>query len=581
MGSPAQARLVRAMAGSERDDLVLVRLHEAGFEIETLVVPPSDTLDEAAPPFAATPRVVIEAWHAARFIEANTSPGDVVFIDAARGLGSVLALRNAMLPPDRRRHVLAVAGDGEMFDRFATVGSDAWGSSEELSTIDWERVALGFASGVLALSGFAAGIASEVSRRVALLGVADRDPLLPSRPVRRIWLPETPSRRAMTGPILRAMGSVPEPAFEVILAREDQADHIWKGTVWETLADTVETLGFRVVRSRRAPTRVDLIVLGDRCAPLSPGVERLHDRGVPVAAPAESLVAAQRSSILAYADDDELLEIVLGGGEGGSVAVASESYLPWRDLLRPELIGHGHDDSRARRVSVGIPVFRTIEHLDACVSSVIGQTQLPHEIILLDDGSRAPEVERALRSWQERHPDLIRLMSQANQGVSVARNTMLDAMTGDAFVFLDADDVMDPDFIEKTADALRSNEYLAAVATWTEFFGAYEGVEAKPPFDRRVGRRENPIVSTAVLADMAVRDWGVRFAPDLAFIYCEDWDFWSQVVARGGRFGLVPEALVRHRVHRSSGGFRRTELALEIGRARATAHLDGSASRPR
>jgi hypothetical protein len=68
---------------------------------------------------------------------------------------------------------------------------------------------------------------------------------------------------------------------------------------------------------------------------------------------------------------------------------------------------------------------------------------------------------------------------------------------------------------------------------------------------------------------MSVRDAGIRFAPDLAFLYCEDWHLWSQIIAAGGRMGLVPEPLVRHRVHPASGGFQRTELAHRIGKARA------------
>ncbi len=117
------------------------------------------------------------------------------------------------------------------------------------------------------------------------------------------------------------------------------------------------------------------------------------------------------------------------------------------------------------------------------------------------------------------------------------------------------------------------------MATWTEFFGAYQGVEAKPPFDARVGRRENPIVSTCVLVDMKVRDQGIRFEPDLAFLFCEDWDVWAKIVAAGGRIGLVPRPLARHRVHVSSGGFRRTDLAHAVGKARATRRLWGTIPR--
>ncbi len=146
---------------------------------------------------------------------------------------------------------------------------------------------------------------------------------------------------------------------------------------------------------------------------------------------------------------------------------------------------------------------------------------------------------------------------------------MIAEMRGDAFLLVDQDDELHPQFIAATASALRADASLVAAATWTEFFGDYSAVEAKPPFDRRVATRENPIVSTAALVDMSVRDRGVAFEPDLAFIYCEDWNYWSQIVASGGRMGLVPAPLIRHRVHRASGGFQRTELAHAIGRARA------------
>jgi GT2 family glycosyltransferase len=164
---------------------------------------------------------------------------------------------------------------------------------------------------------------------------------------------------------------------------------------------------------------------------------------------------------------------------------------------------------------------------------------------------------------------MIRVLHQPNRGVCVARNRLIEEMTGDAFLLVDQDDVLDPDVIRRTAEALRQDDSLWAVAVWTEFFGEYEGIEAKPPFDRRTAIPENPIVSTAALVDMSVRDEGIAFVPDLAFLYCEDWNYWSQIVAAGGRMGLVPEPLIRHRVHHASGGFQRTERAHKIGRARA------------
>ena len=196
----------------------------------------------------------------------------------------------------------------------------------------------------------------------------------------------------------------------------------------------------------------------------------------------------------------------------------------------------------------------------------------PVEVIIVDDGSKSENVDRALASWVRRD-GRVRLLENPHRGVCVARNSALEEMAGDSFVFVDSDDVLAPTFLSSCARSLDRDGTLWAVATWTEFFGAYEGIEAKPPFDARVGQRENPIISTAALVDMRVREAGIRFEPDLAFVFCEDWHFWSQIIAAGGLFGLVPEPLARHRVHATSGGYLRTELASALGKSRATEPL--------
>ena len=223
--------------------------------------------------------------------------------------------------------------------------------------------------------------------------------------------------------------------------------------------------------------------------------------------------------------------------------------------------------------SVGI-IVPTYKHFDYAIRTMETAARETPEatIILVDDGSASDAVDQAIAAWVAKD-SRIRAIRAQHRGVCVARNAALEEMTGDSFVFVDADDILEPAFLSGCAQMLRDDDSLWAVAAWTRFFGAYEGVEAKPPFDDRVGLRENPIISTAALVDMAVREEGIRFQPDLAFLYCEDWHFWSQIVAAGGRVGLVPEPLVAHRVHERSGGYLRTALGQALGKTRATEPL--------
>lgn len=182
-------------------------------------------------------------------------------------------------------------------------------------------------------------------------------------------------------------------------------------------------------------------------------------------------------------------------------------------------------------------------------------------------------VEEEISQWKDKLGCDLVVERQPNRGACVARNTIHDVVSGDAVLLVDQADVLDASALELLVAALRSNPEQAAVSCWTEFLGEHNAIEAKPPFDQRVGLREHPIVSTAALVDRSALGEDSRFEPDLGFLYCGDWNFWPDLVAGGHAFGLVPRPLVRHRVHTASGGLRRTEIALAVGRGRARRKL--------
>ncbi|MEX2322708.1 MAG: glycosyltransferase family A protein [Acidimicrobiia bacterium] len=523
--------------------------------------------------FVATPDAARDGWQVARSLDARTAPGDLIIADDRDGVAGLYALEQAMRPPQERRHVVVVAGESSTLERLWT-GGTLDGEPADESMIDWEIVLYRFAEWVVTPSKAAAELLQAAGVRADVTVVDIAEPPLRDVPghrsVRSIWLPEDQSRRAQTARIMRVLlGSVPD--VRLVVSPESAQDRIWADTTRQVNGHLFDMFETRVDAGRRPLTDPDLVVLGDPFRLPAPSVGRLRDRGVPVVVYKGSTVASYWPESPTWSSEEELVGIVSGERIGEPAARPPRPGVDQALSLAPL----GVEDGRARRVSVGVPIFRDVRFLDECLESIVAQTQPAEEVLLIDDGSLSAEVDAGLERWEALHPGLIRVLRQHNRGVCVARNTMLDAMRGDSFVLVDADDVLAHDFIEKTATALRAAPDLWAVATWTEFFGDYEGVEAKPPFDERVGRRENPIVSTCALVDMKVRDLGIRFDPELAFIYCEDWDFWSQIVAHGGKFGLVPDALARHRVHGSSGANVRTPLAHRIGKARANARMDG------
>lgn len=98
-------------------------------------------------------------------------------------------------------------------------------------------------------------------------------------------------------------------------------------------------------------------------------------------------------------------------------------------------------------ISVIIPVYDVEKYLPTCVESVIGQTYANLEIILVDDGS--PDECGALCDTYALRDTRVRVIHQTNQGLSAARNAGLAVMTGSYVTFVDSDDWLHPECIER------------------------------------------------------------------------------------------------------------------------------------
>ena len=94
-------------------------------------------------------------------------------------------------------------------------------------------------------------------------------------------------------------------------------------------------------------------------------------------------------------------------------------------------------------ISVIVPVYKVEAYLDRCVQSIVDQTYMNLEIILVDDGSpdRCPEICDAYAKKDAR----IKVVHQINGGVSSARNTGLKASRGEYIGFVDPDDWVAPE----------------------------------------------------------------------------------------------------------------------------------------
>ncbi len=105
--------------------------------------------------------------------------------------------------------------------------------------------------------------------------------------------------------------------------------------------------------------------------------------------------------------------------------------------------------------SIIIPVYNTELYLIECIESVLSQSFTDYEIICVNDGS----TDRSLNILKEYENkcQCLRIITQQNQGLSVARNNAMKIAVGEYLLFLDSDDMLAPDALHNIVNAIKKS----------------------------------------------------------------------------------------------------------------------------
>lgn len=197
---------------------------------------------------------------------------------------------------------------------------------------------------------------------------------------------------------------------------------------------------------------------------------------------------------------------------------------PGRDLKRPCL-------SRKVKALVSIitPFFNAGEHFEHTFNSVINQTFPFFEWIIVDDGSDE-ESARILRACASRDARITVLNNEGNKGPSAARNLAISRMQTEYIVTLDADDLIEPQYIECLYYGILSNPDYDWVYTDSLGFGEKEYVWRRP-FNAGELKTFNFLTYSGLIRKSAVLDVG-GYDERGTRIY-EDWHLWLRLLTKG------------------------------------------------
>jgi len=202
-------------------------------------------------------------------------------------------------------------------------------------------------------------------------------------------------------------------------------------------------------------------------------------------------------------------------------------------------------------VSVIIPCYNQGRYLADAIDSVLGQTYSRTEVVVVDDGSTDCTSEVAMR-----YRDRLHYLHQRNAGPSAARNSGLLASQGELVLFLDADDYLWPDVLERHVEAARRTPSASV------FVGAWQEVDQE-------GHALTPICQHTVPEDVfhtlvAESRYHVHCAVirrvlfsqvglwDVELAASTDWDLFMRFAAAGSEFCAVPGAVSVYRRHPGS-----------------------------
>lgn len=191
-------------------------------------------------------------------------------------------------------------------------------------------------------------------------------------------------------------------------------------------------------------------------------------------------------------------------------------------------------------------------YLRESILSMLYQSIVPDEIVLIKDGPLTDQLEKVLDEFKENH--IIKVISiNENVGLGIALNIGLYNCKNELIARMDTDDIADIDRCKKQLDLFRKDKNLSVVGTAIEEFMdypdphiSYKRVKTENEEIRKQLKYRNPIAHPSVM----FKKNDVIIAGNYKhWIFNEDYYLWIRMVQHGFTFKNINEPLVKMRVN--------------------------------
>lgn len=189
-------------------------------------------------------------------------------------------------------------------------------------------------------------------------------------------------------------------------------------------------------------------------------------------------------------------------------------------------------------------------YLRAALESLLAQTRLPEEIVLIEDGPLPEDLERVIQDYRHREIPVVTYRFEHNVKLGRALEKGLTLCSNELVARMDTDDIALPDRFLIQYSYMMEHTDIAACGGWMEEFndaGTYSRIKKMPENPDEIAmytKYRNPLNHMTVMFRKAevLKAGNYRHFP-----YLEDYDLWIRMLAGGCRFYNIPKVLVRMR----------------------------------
>ena len=208
----------------------------------------------------------------------------------------------------------------------------------------------------------------------------------------------------------------------------------------------------------------------------------------------------------------------------------------------------------ALKFSVLMPVYwkETPEYFQTALESILNQTLMPDEIVIVEDGKLTDELNSIIKTYTSRYPQLFKIVAlDKNVGQGLARNAGLKHCSNNLVALMDSDDIADKTRFEKQINYLKDHPEVDVIGSnITEFEGMPENIISKKvvPLTQdeifRFGKWRSPINNMTVVYK---KDKVMSVGGYNTFNFGEDYLLFAKMLIAGMQFCNLEECLVNAR----------------------------------